>query len=127
MENEMRSGGQREKPAKPGKPVLKRVLQGLGLFLLIWDLVHRKPKEVCSSGAEPAKNQKQEIEPSAAENSGEQARPHRLPKPTYWPFFAALGLAFIFWGLLTTWVILLAGLLVLATSLFGWINILRHE
>ncbi|NML65430.1 hypothetical protein HHL22_09460 [Hymenobacter sp. RP-2-7] len=56
-----------------------------------------------------------------------KARPERLPKPTYWPFFLAVGLAFIFWGLLTTWVILAAGLLIFAISLGGWINILRHE
>ena len=56
-----------------------------------------------------------------------QAKPGRLPKPTYWPFFLAVGLAFVFWGLLTTWVILGAGLLIFAVALGGWINILRHE
>lgn len=56
-----------------------------------------------------------------------KARPERLPAPTYWPFFLAVGLAFVFWGLLTTWVILVAGLIVFAIALAGWINILRHE
>ncbi len=56
-----------------------------------------------------------------------KARPERLPQPTYWPFFLAVGLAFMFWGLLTTWVILVAGLVVFAIALAGWINILRHE
>ncbi|QKG52067.1 hypothetical protein [Hymenobacter sp. BRD67] len=56
-----------------------------------------------------------------------KARPEKLPKPTYWPFFLAMGLAFIFWGLLTTWVILVAGLLIFAIALGGWISILRHE
>lgn len=55
-----------------------------------------------------------------------RARPHHLPKPTYWPFFLALGLTFIFWGLLTTWIILSAGLLIFIVALLGWINILRH-
>ncbi|MBK0379688.1 hypothetical protein [Mucilaginibacter segetis] len=55
------------------------------------------------------------------------ARPERLPEPTYWPFFLALGFAFIFWGLLTTWVMLSSGLLLVIISLWGWINILRHE
>ncbi len=57
----------------------------------------------------------------------EKARPVKLPRPTYWPFFLAMGLAFIFWGLLTTWVVLSAGCLIFITSLTGWINVLRHE
>ena len=56
-----------------------------------------------------------------------KARPERLPQPTYWPFFLAMGLAFMFWGLLTTWVIGVAGLLLFAVALLGWITILRHE
>jgi hypothetical protein len=57
----------------------------------------------------------------------EKAKPEILPRPTYWPFFFAMGLAFIFWGLLTTWVILLAGLLIFAIALAGWINQIRYE
>ena len=57
----------------------------------------------------------------------EKAKPEVLPKPTYWPFFFAMGLAFISWGLLTTWVILVAGLLISTTALIGWINQMRHE
>jgi hypothetical protein len=57
----------------------------------------------------------------------EKAKPQILPRPTYWPFFLAMGLTFIFWGLLTTWVILLAGLLIFTIALAGWINQIRHE
>ena len=56
-----------------------------------------------------------------------KAKPEILPKPTYWPFFLALGCMFLGWGLLTTWYFSLAGLIVLVVSLIGWINILRHE
>ena len=56
-----------------------------------------------------------------------KARPEILPKPTYWPFFLAMGLAFIFWGLLTTLVVLTAGGLIFITALIGWINQIRHE
>jgi hypothetical protein len=56
-----------------------------------------------------------------------KAKPERLPKPTYWPFFLALGLTFMGWGLLTTWYFSVAGLIVFVVSLIGWINILRHE
>lgn len=57
----------------------------------------------------------------------EKAKPEILPQPTYWPFFLAMGLVFIFWGLLTTWVVLLAGILIFVIALTGWINQLRHE
>jgi hypothetical protein len=56
-----------------------------------------------------------------------KAKPEELPRPTYWPFFLALGLLFLFWGLLTTWVILAAGFLIIIIALWGWINLLRHE
>jgi hypothetical protein len=56
-----------------------------------------------------------------------KAKPEELPCPTYWPFFLALGLMFLGWGLLTTWLISVAGLIVFVISLIGWINILRHE
>ena len=56
-----------------------------------------------------------------------KAKPEVLPEPTYWPFFLAMGIAFLGWGILTTWLISLAGFIVLVVSLIGWINILRHE
>lgn len=56
-----------------------------------------------------------------------KAQPEKLPSPTYWPFFLALGLAFLFWGILTSWIILSVGLLIFIVALIGWINNLRHE
>ena len=50
-----------------------------------------------------------------------------LPNATYWPAALALGVTLIFWGTVTSWVILLVGLLVLLASLLGWINDIRHE
>lgn len=55
------------------------------------------------------------------------AQPSQLPDPTYWPFFMAIGLCFIGWGLISTWLIGAGGLIVFVISLVGWINILRHE
>lgn len=60
-------------------------------------------------------------------NGWTKALPEKLPEPTYWPFFLAMGLAFIFWGILTSWIIILVGLFLFIVSLAGWINILRHE
>jgi hypothetical protein len=39
----------------------------------------------------------------------------------------AMGLAFFGWGLISTWLIAVGGLIVFIISLIGWINILRHE
>lgn len=55
------------------------------------------------------------------------AKPEKLPPPTYWPFFLAMGLLFMAWGLLTTWIISAAGAVVFIMALAAWINILRHE
>lgn len=56
-----------------------------------------------------------------------KAKPEVLPAPTYWPFFLALGIVFLGWGLLTTWLFSVAGFIIMIVSLIGWINILRHE
>ena len=66
-------------------------------------------------------------EPVKPETGWEKAKPEKLPGLTYWPFFLAMGLTFMFWGMLTTWVILTAGFLIFTVALFGWINQLRHE
>lgn len=56
-----------------------------------------------------------------------RAKPVHLPEPTYWPFFLAIGITFIAWGLISTWVITTGGVIVVIIALVGWINILRHE
>ncbi len=56
-----------------------------------------------------------------------KAKPEILPEPTYWPFFLALGLMFMGWGLLSTWLFSLAGFIVFVISLIGWINLLRND
>jgi hypothetical protein len=50
-----------------------------------------------------------------------------LPTPTYWPAALALAITLAFWGLISSAVIFLAGLALLAVSLFGWITQIRHE
>jgi len=47
--------------------------------------------------------------------------------PTYWPAGLGLGITFIFWGLVTSWVILIAGIGLGAACLAGWIKELCHE
>lgn len=50
-----------------------------------------------------------------------------LPEPTYWPAVMALGIAFMAWGLITTLLISLVGLLLLALALVGWIGDIHNE
>ena len=38
-----------------------------------------------------------------------------------------MGTTFIFWGLITSWVILLVGVGLFIAALAGWISEIRHE
>ncbi len=50
-----------------------------------------------------------------------------LPQPTYFPSGLAMGTAFLFWGFITSYVIVLVGIALFAASLAGWITEIRHE
>jgi hypothetical protein len=56
-----------------------------------------------------------------------KARPEILPKPTYMPFLFAFSLLLIAWGLLSTWIISVAGFIGICISLYGWIKELLNE
>lgn len=47
---------------------------------------------------------------------------HDLPGPTYWPFFFALAMAALAWGLITSWVVSAVGGVVLLVSTVGWMK-----
>jgi len=53
--------------------------------------------------------------------------PEHLPHPTYFPAGLAMGVTFFFWGLITSWVILLVGIGLFAAALAGWITEIRNE
>jgi hypothetical protein len=50
-----------------------------------------------------------------------------LPRATSWPAGLALAITFLFWGLITSWVILTLGGALFVVSLAGWITNLRDE
>lgn len=50
-----------------------------------------------------------------------------LHRPTFWPAGFALATTFIFWGLVSSWVITAIGIIQFAGCLAGWVNELRHE
>lgn len=56
-----------------------------------------------------------------------KAKPEILPRPTYLPFLFAFSLLLLGWGLLSTWIISIAGLIGMSISIYGWIKELLHE
>jgi hypothetical protein len=50
-----------------------------------------------------------------------------LPRPTYFPAGLAMGTTFVFWGFITSWVILVVGVGLFAAALAGWISEIRYE
>jgi len=61
-------------------------------------------------------------------HTGWERLPHeRLPRPTYFPAGLAMGTTFIFWGLITSWVIFLVGIVLFAAAFAGWLTEIRHE
>ena len=56
-----------------------------------------------------------------------KAKPEVLPRPTYMPFLFAFSLLLLGWGLLSTWIISVAGLIGMGISVYGWIKELLHE
>jgi len=55
------------------------------------------------------------------------AKPEQMPRATYWPFVLAVSLLFLGWGLLTTWIIAVAGGIGIMVAITGWIKDLLYE
>ena len=54
--------------------------------------------------------------------------PHEdLVRPAYFPAGLAMGTAFVFWGVITSWVVFLVGVGLFTAALAGWISEIRHE
>jgi hypothetical protein len=69
----------------------------------------------------------EQSQPLDAAPPGWQVLPDEpLPHPTYFPAGLAMGVAFLFWGLITTWVVLLVGVALFIAALAGWITEIRH-
>lgn len=54
-------------------------------------------------------------------------KPEHLPRRTPWPIAAALGTVFIFWGVVTSYLIFAVGVGVLSLAVVGWIREIRRE
>ncbi len=66
-------------------------------------------------------------DPSPSHSHWDLLPPERLPRPTYCPAGMALGAALLFWGIITSWVILLVGFGVFTVMLGRWIAEILHE
>ena len=66
-------------------------------------------------------------EPQTTHAGWEPLPDGHLPRPTYFPAGLAMGTTFIFWGLITSWVIFLVGIGLFVAALAGWITEIRHE
>ncbi len=65
--------------------------------------------------------------PPSVSSDWTDAKPDTVPRPTYWPALLAFGITFLFWGLVTSWTISAAGLVVVTISLDGWFKEIVHE
>jgi hypothetical protein len=56
------------------------------------------------------------------------AKPETLPRRrTVWPAAAALGIVLIFFGVVTAWLVVIAGVLLLGIAVVGWIDEVRYD
>jgi hypothetical protein len=53
--------------------------------------------------------------------------PEKLPEPTAWPAVLAIGACLLAFGVLTSWIISAAGLVIFAIGAGGWIGRMRDE
>jgi hypothetical protein len=53
-------------------------------------------------------------------------KPEHIPRPTYWPAVMAVGVTFMFWGVVTSFAVSVVGLLLFIIALAGWIGDMLH-
>lgn len=68
-----------------------------------------------------------EREDSELKPGWHRPKPETLPRPTYWPATMALGIVFVAWGVVTTYIVAIVGATLVALALAGWIGEIRHE
>jgi hypothetical protein len=71
------------------------------------------------------KNRPMEKESAAPQEDLCAARPEEIPAPTAWPMVLALAATIASWGILTSWVFVVVGLVLSALCLYQWIEEMR--
>jgi hypothetical protein len=102
---------------------------GADVFHLSWCDFRPNPALVrgstCGISGNPTILMEQNIEQS---HEGWDLLPaEHLPRPNYFPAGLAMGTTFLFWGFVTSWVILAVGTGLFIASLAGWITEIRRE
>lgn len=69
----------------------------------------------------------QNIEKDLARDDWSAPLPERLPKPSVWPMVVALGTCLLAWGIVTSWIISVVGLIAFIAGMAGWIMEMRNE
>jgi hypothetical protein len=54
-------------------------------------------------------------------------KPDAIPRPTYWPFIFSVGVALVFWGLISNIFIFGFGFILFGVGLGGWIWDMLNE
>ena len=53
--------------------------------------------------------------------------PEKIPEPTIWPLVLAFGATLLAWGVVTSWIISVVGLLLFVVGTCGWVSDMRHD
>lgn len=85
--------------------------------------VHRPHDARAAHGEHSAHGHGEEVE---LRPGWSRPKPEHVPHPTYWPAVLALGVTFLAWGLITSYVISAVGLVLFGLALGGWIWEMRH-
>lgn len=64
--------------------------------------------------------------PPATPHEWHAPLPEKVPKPTIWPAALSLGACLAAWGLVASWVMSVAGLILFILSCRGWVRDLRE-
>jgi hypothetical protein len=56
-----------------------------------------------------------------------EGRTIELPQPSFWPMVLAFGVTLLFFGMVTSLGISVAGAIVIAWAIAGWIGEIRHD
>ena len=59
--------------------------------------------------------------------TGPKALPEKLPLPTVWPATLSLGVTLMAFGVVTSWIMSLTGLILFLFGAGGWVEDLRHD
>jgi hypothetical protein len=60
-------------------------------------------------------------------NNTSKAQPEEIPRGTYMPFLLAVSVLFMGWGLISYWMISVAGIIGFFIALTGWIKEMLYE